>query len=274
MFAEWKSSPGHVGCDAVALAAVTTILSVDSYWIRLEGSEAHYDDSASDSATFADIGWCLPSIDIKGNIWMGWQKGEAWVYRGEYGNFKVADGIKDQGTKYGQPFSVGSNVTAVRHSSTSLEFFLDGYSQGKVELPAAQALPTNAVPCASACASIKMGLMAGAAPPGPKPTPPPPTPPLPPTPSPVNVVLAKCASNNLAQQWRYDATKAQFLHVSGGGLATSTSPGPDAGDFAAVELKPGGGSLLWWSPDETMGYIHSGSSYPMNCNCLAVCGGA
>jgi hypothetical protein len=86
-------------------------------------------------------------------------------------------------------------------------------------------------------------------------------------------VLVKCAENEPTQQWRYDPIGARISHVSGGSLAMTATPGPDVGDFAAVELNPKSASALWWSPDEAMGYIHSGSNKPMKCNCLAVCGG-
>ena len=79
------------------------------------------------------------------------RQGKAWVYRAMQGNFKVADGTTDQGQAYGSPFAIGSNVTAVYHNSTSLQFFLDGHSQGLLQLSASDALPSNVVPCAGVC---------------------------------------------------------------------------------------------------------------------------
>jgi hypothetical protein len=288
--ATWRTSPGKPGCDAVALAAVPMAGdNTSSFWVSLEAPKPKAGDVTAASGglggdgqtneivvgggsagQFVDIGWCTPNIDVSGKTWMGWQKGKAWVYRGDNGYFKYADGKQDQGSAYGLAFGVGSNITATRHSPTSLEFFIDGKSNGKITLAAAQALPVDAVPCAGACASSSMGLTSGSAPPSPFP----PTPPPPPPPTPiVSVVLAKCVAGDPLQQWRYDAVGARISHDSGGSLVMTSVPGASVGDFAEVTLDPKAASSLWWSADEAMGYIHSSSNRPMTCNCLAVCGG-
>ena len=74
------------------------------------------------------------------------------------GFFKAADGTKTQGVPYGQPYGSGSNVTAIRHSRTSLEFLLDGKSVGLLTLKPEDALPADAVPCAGGCHGAKNGI--------------------------------------------------------------------------------------------------------------------
>ena len=71
-----------------------------------------------------------------------------------------------------QRVRLGANVTAIKHSSTSLEFLLDGESVGVAKLHAADAVPDNAVSCAGGCAGIVLGTGKGA-PPAPPPPPPP-----------------------------------------------------------------------------------------------------
>jgi hypothetical protein len=249
----------------------------DLFWVSLaqaqktelnsEGLSTTFSSSASNSRAFVDVGWCTPDIDLNGTTWMGWQKGKAWVYRGETGNFKVADGIQDQGTKYGPAFGPEATITALRHSPTTLEFFLNGRSNGLAEIPPENAIPEEAIPCAGSCSAIDIRLPSNI------PPTPPPTPPPPPTPVQGAVVVKTCIPGDRSQQWHYDPAIAHITHISGGGLATSTVPGAAAGDFASVVLdQRSAGDALWWSPDLALGYIHSGSNSPMRCNCIAVCG--
>ena len=270
-WAEWRTRPATPGCDAVALVAAASPLTT-TYWVQLKALPATRDRALASGkgkggAPFVDIGWCAPDIDVSGATWMGWQRGKAWVYRGSSGNFMAADGSQSQGTKYGPTFGPGSNVTAVRHSSTSLEFFLDGHSIGPITLPAGESVPKDAVPCAGSCAAVALGLAAGTAPPGPPaPTPPPPAPPAPPPGGPVR--LAKCDAAAATQQWSYNAPFVGISHWGGGGLVMG---GGAAGDFAPASVS-GAGTQLWWSSDDSMGHIHSRSNAPMTCNCLGVCG--
>jgi len=250
LFATWPRGMGHPGCDSVALVNADAALDAlsTSTWYHVVANEGH----------FIDVGWCLPSIDVSGSTWMGWQPGKCWVYRGLNGAFKIANGTQDQGAAYGPTFGLGANVTAIMHSPVSVEFLLDGRSLGVVGLPADHAIPPEAVPCAGGCDGVVLGLAPGGPPP-----PPPPTPPTPPT----EIRLAKCAAGKPEQQWAYDATLGKITSATGrGALSAAWSSG-----FAPATLTPEG-SQLWWSPDLAMGQIHGRSNAPMNCECLAVCG--
>ena len=184
------------------------------------------------------------------------------------GFFKAADGTKTQGVPYGQPYGSGSNVTAIRHSRTSLEFLLDGKSVGLLTLKPEDALPADAVPCAGGChgaknaiffgvfpmfipslswqnnrfykmykllkngvfrAGVRMGVVSGAAPPGPpKPPPPPPPPPA------GRAVLAECNASAPEQQWSVDPMKGTATQADGRlGLQFPNAP---AGGFGEVTV--------------------------------------
>lgn len=261
--ASWTSAPGRTGCDTVALG--TSERAASSFWVRLlpdQSPGAGMDQGAS----YADIGWCVPSIRTSGDPhWAGSQLHAAWLYRAMDGNFKVGGVGTLQGQPYGPAFGIGSNVTAVRHSPTSLEFFLNGHSNGKITLPAAQALRADAVPCAGVCSHISLEIMSGVAPVGPA-GPPPPPPPPPPAPPPTVVALAKCVEGEASQQWVMAAGKILSGGEGAGGLQMGAGA---AGDFAPVTAG-GAAATLWWSPD--LGYLHGDSNHPMLCNCVAICG--
>lgn len=249
-WAEWRTRPGEHGCDAIALGAAQSP-STTAFWVLLKALEMNAPGPALQrGAAFIDIGWCSPGIDLSGSTWMGWQRGNAWVYRGSNGNFMAANGSHSQGIPYGTAFGPGSNVTAVRHSNTSLEFFVDGRSNGRIALPAAEAVPEDAVPCAGACDSIAMGLVADA------------------PPRRAAVTVARCNASTQAQRWTFDEPFVGVQHWSGGGLVMG---GGAAGDFVPARVE-NTGTQLWWSSDEDMGFIHSRSNAPMTCNCLGVCG--
>lgn len=166
-WAAWSNAaPGAPGCDAIALAKGGS----DVHWMRVEQGKG----SDLTGPVFADIGWCAPDIVLSGATWMGWQKGKAWVFRAFNGLFKAADGNKDQGKCLKPPcegFGYGANITAIKHSNTSLEFLRDGVSVGVAALDAADAVPANAVPCAGGCAGVVLGTGMEAPPVSPPPPP-------------------------------------------------------------------------------------------------------
>eukprot|EP01052_Picozoa_sp_SAG31_P008435 SAG31_NODE_426_length_15814_cov_25.737066_7_plen_1209_part_00 len=256
--AEWENvAPGRAACDTIALGSD----SVSSYSVQLmQHGTATPAIDRKQQATYVDIGWCTPDIELSGKPWMGYQKGKAWVYRGMQGNFKAANGIQDQGQPYSIGFAPGSNVTAMRHNATLLEFFLNGQSRGLIHLPLSEIVPAHVVPCAGVCSTLELGISAGLAPIGP-PIPPPPPPPS-------KLVLAKCVQGEQSQQFRYDPMHGGIFSDGEdvGGIVTGLGA---AGDFSPTSIGEKA-SALWWSPD--LGYIHGDSNRPMACNCIAVCG--
>ena len=149
-------SPG--GCDEVALLSTS---GSDRFWLVAERR-----------ATWIDIGWCSPDVNVNGTTWMGWQHGMAWVYRSS-GLFKDASGNHapppgSQGSKYGLPYGQpGDNVTAIRHNSSAVEFLLNGISQGVVTV--AVPIPEDAVGCAGGCTGPALSVST-TKPPAPKPS--------------------------------------------------------------------------------------------------------
>jgi hypothetical protein len=109
------------------------------------------------AAAWIDVGLCSPQIPLnlsgsRSDEWMGDQVDQAtrrplaWIYRAS-GLFRAANSTHSPGSAYGRSFGAGSNVSVTRHSSMSLEFFLDGTSQGLISLAAADAVPMDAVGC-------------------------------------------------------------------------------------------------------------------------------
>ncbi len=80
---------------------------------------------------------------------MGYSTGKAWIYRAS-GAYQTAAPPPGQGVAYGAPFGRGDFVTAIRHSSTQLEFLLNGASQGVITLPP-PGVPAGVVGCADVC---------------------------------------------------------------------------------------------------------------------------
>ena len=143
------------GCNELALIrphAGSDDLS--RFWVSF-GDAADIPDSV-----WIDVGFCSPAIplNLSGSSapdWMGDQVSAAgrplsWIYRAS-GLFRAAAAVHDPGKRYGQPFGGSSNVSAVRHSATELEFAVDGVSQGRVTLAASEALPPGAVGCVGVC---------------------------------------------------------------------------------------------------------------------------
>ena len=163
--------PTQASCNQVALLTTSDTeakTSVDSssssssssFWVLLPAG----------NAPWIDLGWCSPTISLnlsgsKAADWVGDQIDPAthaplsWVYRSS-GMFHVAQLPHTVGHQYGASFflkgssaSSSANVTAVRHSQTSLEFILDGKSQGNITLNETDALPDDVVGCISMCPS-------------------------------------------------------------------------------------------------------------------------
>jgi len=134
--ATWAA--GGASCNHVALL---TPASAPAFWLRLAGS-----------AQFVDIGFCTPDIALNfagPGEWMGYAAGHAWLYRAS-GLYQTAAPPPGQGVPYGAPYGAGDIVTAIRRSSTQLEFLLNGASQGLVALPA-PGIPAGVVGCAGEC---------------------------------------------------------------------------------------------------------------------------
>jgi galactosylceramidase len=258
-WATWRAAPGRAGCNGVVLAAA----AASRFWVQLQApAPAAPPVPTAGTASWVDVGFCTPGVDVSGHTWLGWQGGKAWLYRGEGGQFKGDASTTSQGEPYGAMFGAGANVTAIRHNATALEFLLDGASQGVVAQGAGSALPAGAVPCVSACVPLAAGLASGVAPPAPAPPPP-----LPPN----QAVLVTCRTGDAAQRWRYDTVAGTITNAMGGVLSWGDrGSASDAGDFVPLSVGAGSGDNTRWSPD--LGYVHGHSNKPMQCNCMAVCG--
>ena len=203
--------------------------------------------------------------------------------------FKVAANDGKQGVPYGVTFGRGDNITAMRHSTTELEFAVNGKSQGKITLKVP--LPANAVGCASMCARSGeppaiLALQSGPIPP-----------PEQPKPDGGHVKLATCNRSNGSQNFTYDqesrsvSYQGQCLTLPQTTLGSAdASKLPDATAFSSVVLgacsaalrvgvaslqrqRAGEGDLgtansFTWSP--ALGYLRS---IYASCNlCIGVCG--
>ena len=155
--ASWSAGAACVAaagkCQAAALAKPVIDLTrlPASFWV-IRGPAAYGGD--------ADVGLCASDADTSGS-WIGWQR--SWLYRAG-GHFKGAvEGnatnhcaFESCGRPYGKSFGVNANVTTIVHSSTLIEFLLDGKSQGKISLAAP--LPHGVVGCVASCAGATMNL--------------------------------------------------------------------------------------------------------------------
>lgn len=153
--ASWPAT--DASCNQVALMHRSE--ANKTFWVQLE---AH--------TRWIDIGFCSPSIPLNlsgsdPSAWMGDQvsvSGDslAWIYRAN-GLFRVAASKHSPGAKYDAGYSGSSNVTAIYHSPTLLEFEVDGNSRGTIALPAGKALPHDAVGCVGICGGGAASLYKG-----------------------------------------------------------------------------------------------------------------
>ena len=98
-WAYWDSTPGGPGCDAVVLLSTVPAApglsgsvagqnGAQVHWVHVQGAKG---------LVFADIGWCVPSINLEGDPhWMGFQTG-TWIYRSATGYFKYGNNDGSQG---------------------------------------------------------------------------------------------------------------------------------------------------------------------------------
>ena len=149
--AKWPAvHSGSIGCDQVAIVTIPLTASTTnrrSFWVVLSGE-----------VNWGDVGFCAPDLDLSGKTWMGYQDGKVAVYRA---SGKVAAGnLKppDQGTDYGQRFGAGANITVIAHGGSSLEFLLDGVSQGHVK---GVTIPSDWGGCIGACGTTTATLDVG-----------------------------------------------------------------------------------------------------------------
>lgn len=124
-------------CNYVALLDGA---SSQSFWLNIVNG-----------AQFIDIGFCTPDVPL--NIagpsdWLGFKAGKAWIYRSS-GAYHTAAPPPGQGVPYGAAFGEGDFVTAIRRSSTQIEFLVNNASQGMIALPGG--IPEGVVGCAALC---------------------------------------------------------------------------------------------------------------------------
>ena len=193
--------PGVLGqsCNEVAFIGNGSADGHDSYWVLLDPR----------MSVWVDVGWCSRSVDYRGgrpgedrspsgSATRGPTRfvltstplpplqlpapschphplpstEQAWLYRAS-GLFKNSSEppvppATLQGRKYGAAFSGGQNVSALR-TPHSLEFFLDGRSQGKIPI---DGLPADVVGCVAVCGGGS--IVTGSVPFNPSPSPAPP----------------------------------------------------------------------------------------------------
>ena len=246
--ATWPAS----ACNQVALMTAPGSTPPRSFWVQV---------AVAPASPFVDVGFCLPTIptNITGPThWMGWQPGQAWVYRAS-GLYKTASPPPDQGRPYGVPFGAGNNITAILHSATELEFLVDGVSQGAVMLPA-PGVPASAVGCVGVCSAVQLATRARPAPP------------------PAVARLAVCNASDPDQYWAFDAGQSRVRHRRSGqclGLF-----GPHGTGFAPATLvncsQPSAPALVWTAPpvqairrDTPMDLQQPGGTTNV---CIGVCG--
>ncbi len=143
-------------CQAAMLATPIDMESLPAtFWVE-RGPHGYGADS--------DVGLCASDADVASGSWIGWQAGKSWLYRAG-GHFKTDSGgnstacpFEQCGEPYGQPWGDLANITTIVHSSTVIEFLLDGRSQGKRTLVAP--LPPGVVGCVTACSGATMNLNA------------------------------------------------------------------------------------------------------------------
>lgn len=204
---------------------------------------------------WVDIGFCSPDISLEGPAWAGFQTGKAWLYRsagaGSSGSpyhgglFKAAKNDNLQGTPYGRKYGRGDNISAIRYNATTLEFAVNGQSQGIITLDNKDpAMPSNAVGCASMCRRTNEAPAILSLLPGPVPPPVPPPPP----PIPKAVRLAQCISSSKngsafatnMQTFVYDQESRTIRNKQLGGCLMLPETGantlPDPTAFTAVVL--------------------------------------
>ena len=183
----------------------------------------------------ARLSRCSPTISLE-EPWAGFQTGKTWLFRSYGGVFKVAKNDGKQGTPYGTSFGRGSNVTAIRHNDSCLEFAVNGHSQGIITLQTP--MPSDVVGCVSMCTQntpVAMSLHGG---PIPQPIPQPPKLPQ------GTVKLAACDNANKQQRFVYDsegravrAYNSQCLVLPQTTLGSADAiPLPDPTAFTAVVL--------------------------------------
>ena len=158
--AQWANgdrTPGG-GCDQVALIVHSSgrgvshdasALTPRSFWVIVAGD-----------VPWVDVGWCPPALDTSGSMWLGYQG--AYAYRGGGGAGNFIGGVHGnssgtQGRPYGSDYGAGANVTAMVHADgVTLEFLLDGTSQGRVTLNSS--VPRDWVGCVGACGRTSFAL--------------------------------------------------------------------------------------------------------------------
>lgn len=132
-------------CDAVVLLDVDANNSYQ-FWLDIQ---------KDNKRGFIDIGLCARDVNTSGEIWMGHQKGKAWVYRalGRFADSWITHGkgpsSSAQGVPYGRKYSEGDRVGVKMLNNSAIEFFLNGGSLGVAKT--AEPMPPNVVGCASTC---------------------------------------------------------------------------------------------------------------------------
>ena len=210
------------------------------------------------------VGWCSPTIAWQnisgGNDWIGWQAGQAWVYRSG-GQYHTAAPPPGQGVAYGAGYASGDNITAIQHNTTTLEFLKNGISQGRIHLQVP--LPSGAVGCASMCngGSLAMKLQ------------------RPNAESTIGkAVLQPCSTGSRQQQWRYDALTSSFRTdalAQPGFLDLAVAP--SGLEFAPVTVSSRPHSPFFWAPPSN--FIRYDMAGDLGATggtsnvCIGVCGG-
>jgi hypothetical protein len=201
------------------------------------------------------------------NDWIGWlPAGSAWVYRssGFYRSSGPSTGPDPQGVPYGESFSKGDNVTAIMHDLSTLEFLVNGTSQGRINLSVP--LPADAVGCVNVCGGGVLALEQGAAGGGCGPT--------------GAAEIQLCDETASSQQWSFDAgTETVQNEQSGGFLGLPGSVLPAGLNFAPAMVNncPSSWPLFWAPPTYLLRVDNhfqlSSVGGTMNA-CLGVCGSA
>ena len=216
--------PASGSCNEVALlspqAMQRSASGKLSFWVEVGGP-----------VRWADVGFCSPSIKLanysNGADWVGWQAGQAWIYRNS-GLYKTASPQRDQGRKFGRKWDAGDNVTAIQHDPKTLEFLVNGLTQGLIHLDTP--LPADAVGCTDVCDGGIFALN-----------------PLPPTHSNLgSLEVQKCISGGMEQMFIFDASRQTLTHKQTGGFVSLAANGTD---FSQLTLtpKPASGSPLYWA---------------------------
>merc|ERR1712008_123690 len=84
-------------------------------------------------------------------------------------------------------------------------------------------------------------------------------------------VVVEACSDSAAQLWTYNSAASMIRH-NASGLCLAIAVGAFVGTFAPVGLGAcGHTAALWWSPDNSTGFIHSAAAAPLQMACLGVC---